>query len=83
VVTVIDDCYYLACDFPIFHFRNSYQEANVVAYGPDQPWLDSPPDFLVTRLQALKESAWVHKISMDGNFTMEHLTQFVNLWAKL
>jgi hypothetical protein len=67
----------------IFHFRNSYREANVVAYGPEQTLLDSPPDFLVTRLQALKESAWFHKISMDGNFTMEHLTQFVNLWAKL
>jgi hypothetical protein len=33
--------------------------------------------------QALLDGAWVMKIKLDGHITMEHLTQFVYLWALL
>jgi hypothetical protein len=29
--------------------------------------------------QALNGNSWVHKITMDDGFTMEHLTQFIVL----
>ncbi|KAK1627109.1 hypothetical protein QYE76_001424 [Lolium multiflorum] len=33
--------------------------------------------------QALKTNTWVHKITMDGGFTIENLTQFIEQWTKL
>jgi hypothetical protein len=33
--------------------------------------------------QALKVNAWVGKIAMDDNSTMDHLHQFVDLWVNV
>jgi hypothetical protein len=33
-------------------------------------------------MQALKESVWVGKITVDGNFSFEHVQQF-DLWTRL
>jgi hypothetical protein len=32
---------------------------------------------------AMEANAWVGKIILDENFTIDHLFQFINLWAKL
>jgi hypothetical protein len=32
---------------------------------------------------ALNGNAWVHKITLDQNFSMDHLLQFVELWSLL
>jgi hypothetical protein len=33
--------------------------------------------------QAMKDNAWVGMIKLDGNFTMDHFNQFVELWNLL
>jgi hypothetical protein len=60
----------------------------------NEPWMDgkSPKDiapliFEVSKrknwkvAQALFDGAWVKKINLEGHFSWEHLTQFVNLWV--
>jgi hypothetical protein len=31
--------------------------------------------------QALHDNAWAQKVDFDHDFSLEHLSQFVNLWA--
>jgi hypothetical protein len=33
--------------------------------------------------QAMKDNAWVGKVTIGDNFSLEHLTQFVELWVTL
>jgi hypothetical protein len=33
--------------------------------------------------KALEANTWVGKINLDENFTIHHLSQYINLWAKL
>jgi hypothetical protein len=33
--------------------------------------------------KVLEDNAWVQKINLDESFTLEHLSQFLELWAKL
>jgi ribonuclease HI len=55
---ILDDCYYLASNFPKIQFEHNYREANMVAHelarlarGSDQHvWLDEPPEFIVPLL---------------------------------
>jgi hypothetical protein len=55
---MINDCSYLASDFPRVHFKHSYREANVVAQelvgvgrgSAEQTWLDNPTYFLAAMM---------------------------------
>jgi hypothetical protein len=60
------------------------------------PWLDGKKPIEIAPLifakskrknwkvhDALKDDAWVSKVDLGADFSMEHLTQFVNLWCLL
>jgi hypothetical protein len=62
----------------------------------DAPWLGGRKPIDITPLiyniskrknwkvcHALKENAWVHKITLDKNFTMNQISQFINIWTLL
>ena len=62
----------------------------------EAPWLGglkprdiAPQIFAVSKTKkwcikkALENNAWVHKITLDENFSHDHLTQFVDIWIQL
>jgi hypothetical protein len=58
-------------------------------FGGRKPIDIAPLIFAITKRktwkvnQAMKENAWIRKITLDENFIVEHLRQFAILWGCL
>jgi hypothetical protein len=58
VAAILNDCYYLAKEFPKIEFEHNFREANMIAHElasvtrrvNQNIWLDVPSDFIVPLL---------------------------------
>jgi hypothetical protein len=61
------------------HFGMRHVSMDAQGYCPQKIELCKRQKWMVA--QALHENEWINKLSSEATISIEHLTQFVHLWA--